>query len=322
MSEPNKPKVILTEYLDDEPAQWLAERTNLVRQSREDLDALKRELADAEGLAIRTYTTVDEELLAAAPKLKVVGRAGVGLENVDLEACRQRGVRVVYTPESNSQAVVEYVFALALDAIRPRFYLNEKVDRETFYELRKQNVGQQLDTMVLGVLGMGRIGRRIAQVGHAIGMRVLYNDLLTRRELGLPDDEPSEFVDKPTLWAESDVLTLHVDGRKENRDLIDADVLGQLKGTCLLINAARGMVIDIDALADWARKVVGAGGHAVLDVHNPEPPPDDYPLFGMPNVKLLPHLGSRTEPATLNMSWVVRDIVRVLNGEEPQYAAT
>jgi len=176
---------------------------------------------------------------------------------------------------------------------------------------------------VLGILGMGRIGRRIAQVGHAIGMRVLYNDLLTRRELNLPDDEPSEFVDKATLYVESDVLTVHVDGRADNRHVIDAEVLRQLKRRCLLINAARGMLIDNAALADWARRVEtsGGGGAAVLDVHEPEPPPDDYVLFGLPNVRLLPHLASRTPEAMRNMSWVVKDVVAVLDGREPKWPA-
>ncbi len=315
-----KPKVILTEHLDDVCADWLTEHVDLIRVPHDDA-TLADHLASAEGLVIRTYTQITPELLAKAPKLRVVARAGVGLDNVDLAACRKAEVSVVYTPDANTQAVVEYVWGLIADAVRPRYTMDHYVPPPAFHDLRQQHVGRQLDTMVLGVLGMGRIGRRMAEVAHAMGVRVLYNDLLKRRELNLPDDEPSEFVDKRTLYTTCDILTIHTDGRKDNHHLINADVLKQLKPSCVLINAARGMLIDNDALAGWADRVKDKGGAAYLDVHDPEPPPDDYPLFGKPNVKLLPHLASRTPNAMENMSWVVRDVVRVLNGQPPHYPA-
>jgi phosphoglycerate dehydrogenase-like enzyme len=315
------PKVILTEHLDDEPAGWLAERTRLVRCAHDDEPAMARELPDAEGLVIRTYTQVNDALLDYAPKLRVVGRAGVGLDNVDLDACRQRNVRVVYTPDANTQAVVEYVWALVLDAVRPRLYMDHYVAPPRFHEYRKRHIGRQLDLLVLGILGMGRIGRRVAEVAHAIGMRVIYNDLLTRRELGLSDEEKSEFVDKDTLYREADILTIHVDGRASNRHLLNASVLDQLKSNGVLINAARGMLVDNAALVEWAKGVETTGGRAYLDVHEPEPPTDDYALFDVPNVHLLPHLASRTPQAMANMSWVVRDVVRVLQGESPKWPA-
>lgn len=316
-----KPKVILTEHLDDEAADWLADRVDLHRITLDDEKALHAALAEAQGMVVRTYTQVDRKLLAAAPKLKVVGRAGVGLDNFDLPACKKAEVSVVYTPDANTQAVVEYVWALIADALRPRLYLDHYVAGPKFKELRNNYTGVQFDQLVLGILGMGRIGRRVAAVAHALGVRVIYNDLLTRRELGLPEDEMSEFVDKATLYKQADILTIHIDGRPENRQLINADVLGQLRGGCLLINAARGMLIDNDALAAWAPAVAPKGGRVVLDVHDPEPPPDDYPLFGIENVKLLPHLASRTPIAMANMSWVVRDVVAVLRGEAPKWPA-
>ncbi|MBI1374002.1 MAG: hydroxyacid dehydrogenase [Phycisphaera sp.] len=316
-----QPKVILTEHLDDECADWIAERVNLVRQSHDDFAALKKQLATAEGLIVRTYTQVNDALLDAAPKLKVVGRAGVGLDNIDLPACEKRGVRVVYTPDANTQAVVEYIWALIADAKRPRVYLDGYVAPPKFHELRATHVGRQLNEQVLGILGMGRIGRRVAEVARAMGVRVIYNDVRTRAELALPDDDTSEFVDTGTLWRDSDILTVHVDGRPSNRGFIDAKKLGQLKKSVLLLNTSRGFVIDPQALAKWSHDVVEHGGMAVLDVHEPEPMPDDYPLFGLPNVKLLPHLASRTHQAMRNMSWVVQDVLRVLEGDEPMWPA-
>jgi phosphoglycerate dehydrogenase-like enzyme len=256
-----------------------------------------------------------------APKLRVVGRAGVGLDNIDVPACRHRGVEVVYTPDANTQAVVEYVFALIFDAIRPRHTLDGFVQPEEFHRLRKVHVGRQLDTLTLGILGMGRIGTRVGRAASALGVRVIAHDILPEHELRGRIEYPFEFVDRATLLARADVLTIHVDGRPENRHLINADALAGLNRSCLFINAARGVLVDNTALADWARRAQAHGGGAVLDVHEPEPPPRDYPLFHLPNVRLLPHLASRTPEALENMSWVVRDVISVLRGEKPRFPA-
>lgn len=315
------PTVIITETLDDKPAQWLAQRASLVWCSHEKTDELRRQLARADGLVVRTYTLVNDDLLDAAPRLKVVGRAGVGLDNIDLEACRKRGIQVVYTPDANTQAVVEYVLGLMLDALRPRYTLPGAVDAATFHRLRKEQVGLQLNELTLGVLGFGRIGKSLGKVAHALGMKVLAYDLLPEAELRKAAPYSWEFVGPSMLFSKSDILTIHVDGRPENRHLIDADALKQFKPDCLFINAARGMLVDNLALAAWAKAVAGKGGRAILDVHEPEPPPSDYPLYGLPNVRLLPHLASRTGRALENMSWVVRDIAAVLEGGKPEFPA-
>ena len=153
-------------------------------------------------------------------------------------------------------------------------------------------------------------------------MKVLANDLLPEAELRKAAEYAWEFVGPAELFSRSDILTIHVDGRPRNHHLINGDVLQQLKPTCLFINAARGMLVDNTALAAWAQAVEKKGGRAILDVHDPEPLPPNYPLYGLPNVRLLPHLASahRTGPLA-NMNWVVRDVVAVLNGEKPQYSA-
>lgn len=318
----DRPKVVMTQSLRPEAEDWLAERAEVVLcNDAEEPDRFAQELADADGLIVRTYTQVNEQLLAMAPKLRVIGRPGVGLDNFDLDACRRRSVRVVYTPAANTQAVVEWCWGLILDALRPRHYLRRRIDPAEYHRIRKQTMAPQLDQMTLGVLGMGRIGRRMADVGHAIGVRVLYNDLLDPRQLELAEDDPTIAVDKPTLWQEADVLTIHVDGRPENHHLIDADVLAQLKPTCLIVNAARGGLIDPEALAAWAHRVKEQGGMAALDVQEPEPPPADWPLWELENVHVTPHLAARTPVALSNMAWVVRDVIAVLRGEKPTHAA-
>ena len=313
------PKVVITETLDQQCADWLAEQCEVVWHQH-DQPGLDAQLADADALVVRTYTQVNDALLDQAPNVKVIGRAGVGLDNFDLPACEKRGVRVVYTPDANTQAVVEYVFGLILDHVRPRTRLAPGTDAQTFHALRKTEVGIELADLTLGILGMGRIGKRIATVAQAMGINVLGCDVLPEADIrnAIPN-VPFDFVDHATLYAKSNILTVHTDGRGGNRHLINAEALGHLRADVLLINAARGMLVDHDALVDWLDKHPEAA--VVLDVHDPEPPAEDHPLYDCPNAILLPHLASRTDTALRNMSWVVRDVVAVLQGKEPTYAA-
>jgi phosphoglycerate dehydrogenase-like enzyme len=314
----------------------------VVWAKHDDAAAMNEALPRAAGIVVRTYTQVNDELLDKAPNLQVVGRAGVGLDNIDLDACKKRGVKVVYTPDANTQAVVEYVTGLMLDELRPRPNLLPPLppgggrgegdqggeDRDAsgreqsdFHFMRKHYVGRQLSDLTLGILGFGRIGKRIGEVAHAIGMNIRVNDLLPEVELRKHVDYAFEFVGPSVLLAQCDILTIHVDGRPSNRHLINAEALAMLRPNCLLINTSRGFVIDPAALAGWAKQHHHA--RAVLDVHDPEPPPKppEYPLWSAPNVRLLPHLASRTNTALENMSWVVRDVVAVLKGQKPEFPA-
>jgi len=318
----DRPLVLITEHLDEGAEAWLAERFHVERVRHDTADFADR-LPEAEGLVIRTYTIVDAAMLDRAPKLRVVGRAGVGLDNVDLDACRGRGVAVVYTPDANTQAVVEYVLGLMLDAVRPRTDLPPApgAGAETFHALRKTEVGRQLDTMTLGILGFGRIGKRLGRAAHALGVNLKVCDLLPEPELRQAVSFPFDYVSHERLYADSDIVTVHTDGRPANRHLIGRDALAHFRADAILINAARGMLIDHDALAAWLRAHPDA--RAVLDVHDPEPPPPppEYPLHGLTNARLLPHLASRTPTAMANMSWVVKDVAAVLDGKPPRYPA-
>lgn len=308
--------VIATEPLDERPAAWLSQRVRLrfTGPESELFSALARE---TDALVVRTYTRVDEPLLDRLPRLRVVGRAGVGLDTIDLEACRRRGIAVVHTPEANTQAVVEYVTALLCDALRPRLVLPGPVSDDRWHELRREVVAErQMDTLSLGILGFGRIGRRVAEVAAAIGFRVRFNDL---RPIADDDRRGAEPVEPEALFAESDVISLHIDGRPSNRRFVDRHLVSLLKPDATLLNTCRGMVLDSEALADHLRR--HPGSQALLDVHEPEPPLANNPLWGLPNAHLLPHLASRTRQATENMSWVVRDVVAVLEGRVPRWPA-
>ncbi len=321
MSHDSLPKAILTEHLADEAAQYLAQHTNLIRHTHTDYTGLLEHLRDTEALIVRTYTIVDEPLLTAAPNLKVIARAGVGLDNIDLLAAQKHNIPVVHTPDANTQAVVEYVFGLILDHYRPRLRFNTHIPIETFHHHRKTQVGRQLNELTLAILGMGRIGRRIAQVAHAVGIKTIFHDLLSDEQLNFTSTNLAARLPLDDLLAAADILTIHVDGRPENKNLIDEPFLEYLNPSATLINTSRGFIVDAPALAAWATRNQPHNAHVILDVHHPEPPPKDYPLFNLPNVDLLPHLASRTNTALLNMSWVVKDVVRILNGHPPEFPA-
>ena len=314
----SKPTVIVTETLADRPASWLSERVNLVWCSHEKTDELQALLPEAQGLLVRTYTQVNDALLDQAPNLKVVGRAGVGLDNIDLPACASRGIPVVYTPDANTQAVVEYVIGLILDELRPRTNLTPD-NLAQFHQLRKTEVGKQFDQLTLGILGFGRIGKRLGAVAHALGVNLKVCDLMPEAEARKAVDYPFEYVSHEKLYSRSDIVSIHVDGRPSNKHLINADALTHFREDATIINAARGMLIDHAALASWAKAHPNA--RLILDVHDPEPVPADYPLVGLPNVRLLPHLASRTNEALENMSWVVHDVLAVIEGRTPKYPA-
>ena len=313
----SKPLVVQTENLDAGAAAWLAERCELVVCSSEDA-AFAELLRRADGLLIRTYTNVNEQMLAGAPRLRVVARAGVGLDNVDIGACSKRGVTVVSTPGANTRAVVELVTAYMLDALRPRVYLDHAPSKEKWYATRKEMIApRQLCDLSLGIIGLGRVGSGVARVGAAMNMRGRYHDIVV-----IPEDRRfgAEPAGLEQLLRESDVISVHVDGRAENRHLINADALGKCRPNVLLMNTSRGFVVDPVALAAFLK--LHPSATAVLDVHEPEPFEAGYPLLGLKNAKLTPHIGAATASAHANMSWVVKDLWRVLCGEAPEHPAS
>lgn len=308
--------VVQSEHLSEPASKWLAERCRLV-VCPHDAPDFHEAIAVASALVVRTYTRVDTRLLDAAPRLRVVGRAGVGLDNIDLEACRARGVQVVHTPDANTQAVVEYVVRLMGEALRPLAPVTRSTPLHEWTMLRDQGeAARQMSGLTLGILGMGRIGRRMAEVARAMRMNAMYNDLI---EIPAEARFGAKPVSAEELFEQADVISIHIDGRKSNRRFVGERLIPRMKSDAVLINAARGMLIDSVALAVFMRAHPRA--QAMLDVHEPEPFDDDYPLLGLPNVKLYPHLAARTREAMENMSWVVRDVVAVLEGRPPQWPA-
>ena len=312
-----RPLALIAEHLEPTCRDWLAARAEVRGPEPSDEGQFAKLLLEAEALVVRTYTRVDDALLDRAPSLRVVGRAGVGIDNIDVAACRARGVEVVHTPMANASAVAELVFAFLLDAVRPRVFLDKALDREAWKSLRAELVGtRQLEGMTVGVLGLGRVGGQLARRAQAFGMRVLYSDL---REIPESERWGGAPVSLEELLGESEAISIHVDEREQNRGLLGTAELSRLRRDAILINTSRGFVLDPGALAGFLGNNPGAC--AVLDVHEPEPFGPEHPLLGLANAHLSPHIGAATRAAHERMSWVVRDVWRVLCGEKPEFPA-
>jgi D-3-phosphoglycerate dehydrogenase len=247
-------------------------------------------LGDADALVVRSATRVTAELLAAAPRLRVVGRAGAGVDNIDVEACTRRGILVMNTPGSNAVSVAEHAFALLLSLARlvPRLDASVHAGR---WE-KGGAMGSELRGKTLGLIGLGRVGFAVARRAHGFEMRVLAFDPYVSPEVGREEDvEMASFDD---LLARSDCVSLHASLGPGTENIINAAALEKMKRGAWLVNTARGEMVDEAALAEALRSGRLAG--AALDVFAVEPP-SNSPLTGLPNVVATPHVAGSTVEA-------------------------
>lgn len=312
--------VVVSEFMDETGLRLLRRRCDV--EYAPDLWAdpagLRARLAGADALVVRNQTRVDDALLAAAPRLRVVGRLGAGLDNLDLPAARARRVTVVYAPEANADSVAEHTLALLL-ALARRL---PEADRHTRAGgwARERFLGTELSGKTLAVLGLGRTGARVAARARALGMRVIAwhprrapDDPIWRRSGAMPAGERQCF-------AMADALTIHLPLTAETRGFVDRTRLGWLRPHALLVNTSRGEVVDEEALLEALRD--GRLGGAALDVRRREPPPAPDPLAGLPNVILTPHVAGLTVEAQRRVAeTVAADVLRVLAGRRPRFPA-
>jgi D-3-phosphoglycerate dehydrogenase len=275
---------------------------------------LRAALEGAAALVIRSATKVTAEVLAAAPDLVVVGRAGVGLDNVDVAAATSRGVMVVNAPESNILSAAEHAMALLLSLARniPQAHAALVAGR---WERSKWE-GIELSGKTLAVLGLGRIGALVAQRAHSFGMRIIAHDPYVSperaRSMGI------ELVELDQLVAEADFLTIHLPKTPETAGLVGKELLGKAKAGMRVVNAARGGVLDEEALADAISS--GHIGGAALDVFASEPCTES-PLFALPQVVVTPHLGASTAEAQDKAGeQIAEQVVLALAGDFVPYA--
>ncbi len=258
--------------------------------TEEERPRLAELVADFDALVVRSMTTVDAPLLAAGERLKVVGRAGVGVDNVDVAAATERGILVVNAPTANLMSAVEHTFALLL-ALARNVPAAERSLRAGEWK-RKQFQGVELDGRTLGVVGLGRIGQQVAARARAFGMKVVaYDPFLDAAVAKRLDIELMEIEE---LLAVADVVTLHIPLTEQTRNLLSGERLAKMKPGALLINCARGGVVDEAALLEALDEGRLAG--AALDVFAQEPPTGS-PLVEHPRVVVTPHIGAQTREA-------------------------
>ncbi len=269
-------------------------------------DELKARMATADALIVRNRTQVDVDLLAAAPRLKVVGRLGVGLDNIDTTACAARGIEVIPATGANALAVAEYVIGTAMLLLRGVYQSSSKV-AEGGWPRAALSDGREIAGKVLGVVGFGGIGRLAGRLGRALGMRVIGHDPQLQETSSIWVAEQTRGLPLDAVFAQSDVVTVHVPLTRETRGLVGAARLARMKPDAILINTARGGVVDEAEVAAALR--AGKLGGAALDVFEREPLPAGSPLADCPNLLLTPHIAGVTRESNERVSSLVADKV-------------
>jgi (S)-sulfolactate dehydrogenase len=302
-------RILITEFMDEAAVASLARHHETVydKDLADRRDALKAMLVDVDALIVRNRTQVDGELLAAAPRLRVVGRLGVGLDNIDVAACESRGIRVLPATGANALAVAEYVIGTAMLLLRGAYLSTADVAAGKWPRPALSN-GREIAGKTLGVVGFGGIGRLTARLGRALGMRATGYDAQVPATDPRWTEDDVEPLALDALLAQADVLTLHVPLLPATRNLIDATRLAAMKRGAILVNTARGGVVDEAAVAAALRS--GQLGGAALDVFDKEPLPAGSPLAGCPNLVLTPHVAGLTTESNGRVSTLI--VERVL----------
>ena len=291
------PRVLIADDVAPECAQILRKAgIEVEERGKMKPEELKALVGGFEGLVVRSAVKVTREILEAGTRLRIVGRAGIGVDNIDQETATRRGIVVMNAPQGNVVSAAEHAFALILACARQVARADASVragkwERSAFH-------GVQLEQKTLGIVGLGKIGSSVARMARAFRMRLLGHDpfLSSERAAALE----VELVDFDTLLAQADFISIHVPLTERTRGMFGAAQFAKMKRTARLINTARGGIVDEKALvrALTAGEIAGAA----VDVYEQEPPPADHPLFKLPNVVLTPHLAASTEEAQVKVS--------------------
>jgi D-3-phosphoglycerate dehydrogenase len=311
-------KILFTEppveNVDDKGLEILKElgAVEVASDTRE--ETLRRTISDADALIVR-LVKVTSSIIEGAPKLKIIGRTGAGVDNIDVEAATRNGILVTNVPAINADSVAEHTFGLIIALSRGVLRFDSEVKRGNWRardDLISLNV--ELYGKTLGIIGLGAIGRRVAKIGRAFGMRIITFDPYVSNEA--LQETAAENVNLERLLSESDVITIHVTRTKETYHMIANQQFRLMKESALLINCSRGDVIDEKSLVDTLRenKIRGVG----LDVFESEPLSLQSPLLKFANVIITPHVAGFTKEAREKTIMILaEDVARALNGQRP-----
>ncbi|MDD2927949.1 MAG: phosphoglycerate dehydrogenase, partial [Candidatus Omnitrophica bacterium] len=299
-------KILVSDPLSDEGLNILKEVKEFQVDVKTDLKPgeLKKIIKDYEALLVRSATKVTEDIINAAAKLKVIGRAGVGLDNVDLNAATQKGIIVMNTPAGNTISTAEHAVSMILSLSRNIPQANASTRKGEWK--RSRFMGVELYGKALGIVGFGRIGREVAKRALSFGMRVLAYDPFLSRDVA--ESLGIQVVELKELFEQSDYITVHTPLTDETRHIISNAQFALMKKGVRIINCARGGIVDEQALVAAIKEGKVAG--AALDVFEKEPLPADSELAKLDKVIVTPHLGASTEEAQVNVAIEVAEIVR------------
>jgi D-3-phosphoglycerate dehydrogenase / 2-oxoglutarate reductase len=267
-------------------------------------EALGQTLAEVDGLVVRSETKVTAELMDAARKLRVIGRAGVGVDNINVPAATARGIVVMNAPDGNTITTAEHTLALLIALARNIPQANASVKAARWE--RKRFIGAELQGKTLGVIGLGRIGRAVAARARAFGMKIVGHDPFIAPDQARDLEIESGSLDE--VYARADFLTVHTPLTSETRGLIGSQAFAKMRPGVRVINCARGGLVDEAALYQAIKSGIVAG--AALDVFEQEPPPSDHPLLGLEEVIVTPHLGASTTEAQEGVAVTVAEQMR------------
>jgi D-3-phosphoglycerate dehydrogenase len=305
--------VLLYEDMHEAGKAILKEKAEILFATSLEESSLIKEVREVDGIIVRANGKVSRKMMESAPKLKVIGRHGVGVENIDLEAATEKGIWVVNTPDANDLSVAEHFLGLAL-MLSKMLKKGEIALREGRWEARYQYIGKELHGKMLGILGFGRIGKTVGRMAYkGFEMNVLYYDTVQYKEA--EEEIQARKVSLDELLSKSDFISINLPMLPETKGLIGKRELGLLKPTAYMINLARGPIWDEKALYTVLKekKIAGAGS----DVFAVEPATKDHPLFQLENFIGTPHMAAHTDEALKRMSFVAEDIIRVLGGKAP-----
>ncbi len=308
------PKVLICDAIAEDGVQILRNAAEVDIKTGLKEAELVAIVGDYDGLMVRSATKITRAVLEAATKLQIIGRAGVGVDNIDVEAATERGVIVVNSPGGNTIAVAELVLGMMLSLVRNVVPATQSMAQGQWK--RSSLMGTQVLGKTLGVIGVGRIGSEVIKRAQSFGMHVLgYDPFLTTqraKDLGI------EALTIDEICERADFITIHTPLTKDTKHLFNAERMARMKDGAFLINCSRGGIIDETALYEALKS--GKLGGAGLDVYEQEPP-QDLPLRDLPNVVLTPHLGASTEEAQSEVALdVARQIADVFAGNPPQSA--
>jgi D-3-phosphoglycerate dehydrogenase len=301
-------RVLMLETVHEDAQALLNQAAQPVTASALDAETVAREAGGCGAILTRGTGRVPASVLEANPELLCVARCGVGLDNIDVAAATRLGIPVVHAPDSSTQSVAEHALSLAFALSRQLAHVDRAVKAGN-WAVREGFRGLELAGKRMGIVGLGRIGRRTAALAQALGLSVVTWSPRSR-------DERYPFLALEQLLTTSDIVSLHLALTPETRGLIDREALGRMKPGAILINTARGALIDEAALAEalTSGRLTGAG----LDVLTEEPPAPDHPLLGLGNVLITPHTAGITDVAFRRMCVeTVEQVVRILTGQPP-----